>query len=67
MLAALGAVQLDTISVLARTHLLVAWSRLGAVRTGEDRSGLLVAGGADHLRVLGTRRLHHPDRALADL
>jgi hypothetical protein len=31
MLKALGAVQLDTISVLARTHLLVAWSRLGAV------------------------------------
>jgi hypothetical protein len=29
MLRALGAVQLDTISVLARTHLLVAWSRLG--------------------------------------
>jgi len=29
MLATLGAVQLDTISVLARTHLLVAWSRLG--------------------------------------
>jgi len=29
MLHALGAVQLDTISVLARTHLLVAWSRLG--------------------------------------
>lgn len=31
MLATLGAVQLDTISVLARTHLLVAWSRLGPV------------------------------------
>jgi uncharacterized protein len=31
MLRQLGAVQLDTISVLARTHLLVAWSRLGAV------------------------------------
>jgi uncharacterized protein YcaQ len=31
MLHALGAVQLDTISVLARTHLLVAWSRLGPI------------------------------------
>lgn len=31
MLRALGAVQLDTISVLARTHELVAYARLGAV------------------------------------
>lgn len=29
LLGELGAVQLDTISVLARSHLLVAWSRLG--------------------------------------
>jgi uncharacterized protein YcaQ len=35
MLQRLGAVQLDTISVLARTHLLVAWSRLGAVPAAE--------------------------------
>jgi uncharacterized protein len=28
----LGAIQLDTISVLARSHLLVAWARLGARR-----------------------------------
>jgi uncharacterized protein YcaQ len=32
MLDHLGAVQLDTISVLARSHLLVAWARLGPVR-----------------------------------
>ena len=32
MVDALGAVQLDTISVLARSHELVAYSRLGAVR-----------------------------------
>lgn len=31
MLDYVGAVQLDTISVLARSHLLVAWSRLGAL------------------------------------
>jgi hypothetical protein len=35
LLRHLGAVQLDTISVLARTHLLVAWSRLGAVPAGK--------------------------------
>lgn len=32
MLGALGAVQLDTISVLARSHELIAYSRYGAVR-----------------------------------
>ena len=32
MLANLGAVQLDTISVLARSHELVAYARLGAIR-----------------------------------
>lgn len=32
LLAHLGAVQLDTISVLARSHELVAYARLGAVR-----------------------------------
>ena len=31
LLDQVGAVQLDTISVLARSHLLVAWSRLGAI------------------------------------
>jgi hypothetical protein len=31
LLDLVGAVQLDTISVLARSHLLVAWSRLGAL------------------------------------
>ena len=35
MLRRLGAVQLDTISVLARSHELVAYARLGAV--GRDR------------------------------
>jgi uncharacterized protein YcaQ len=34
MLATLGAVQLDTISVLARSHELVAFARLGAVGRG---------------------------------
>ena len=31
LLGRLGAVQLDTISVLARSHVLVAWARLGAL------------------------------------
>ena len=35
MLRRLGAVQLDTISVLARSHELVAYARLGAI--GRDR------------------------------
>ena len=32
MLSHLGAVQLDTISVLARSHELIAYARLGALR-----------------------------------
>ena len=35
MLRRLGAVQLDTISVLARSHELVAYARLGAVGRDE--------------------------------
>ena len=38
MLRALGAVQLDTISVLARSHELVAYARLGAVSREEIES-----------------------------
>lgn len=38
MLDRLGAVQLDTISVLARSHELVAYARLGAVRRGAIES-----------------------------
>ena len=38
MLRALGAVQLDTISVLARSHELVAYARLGAVSRDEIES-----------------------------
>lgn len=34
LLEHIGAVQLDTISVLARSHLLVPWSRLGALPAG---------------------------------
>ncbi|CAN5743073.1 crosslink repair DNA glycosylase YcaQ family protein [soil metagenome] len=38
MLRALGAVQLDTISVLARSHELVAYARLGAISRDEVES-----------------------------
>ncbi|MFF2508485.1 winged helix-turn-helix domain-containing protein [Streptomyces sp. NPDC058067] len=46
----LGAVQLDTISVLARSHELVPYARLGAVgrRTVEDAYWAPSAGGAPH-------------------
>ena len=44
MLRRLGAVQLDTISVLARSHELVAYARLGAVGRAAGRAGLLGAG-----------------------
>ncbi|RVU24548.1 winged helix-turn-helix domain-containing protein [Streptomyces antnestii] len=46
----LGAVQLDTISVLARSHELVPYARLGAVgrRTVEDAYWTPGAGGAPH-------------------
>ena len=39
MLHRLGAVQLDTISVLARSHELVAYARLGAVRREQVEAG----------------------------
>ena len=39
MLRRVGAVQLDTISVLARSHELVAYARLGAVPRAEASSG----------------------------
>ena len=66
MLRRLGAVQLDTISVLARSHELVAYARLGAVGPRPGRAGLL---GAEelHLRVLVPRGLRATARGLAGL
>ena len=46
MLRRLGSVQLDTISVLARSHELVPYARLGARAAGEGREGLLAAAAA---------------------
>ena len=57
-----GAVQLDTISVLARSHELVAYARLGPVQRA--RGGVLVRPG-DGLRVLRPRELRDSDRGLA--
>ena len=62
MLRRLGAVQLDTISVLARSHELVAYARLGAVGAAEGREGLL---GRRRLRVLVARRLRAAGRGVA--
>lgn len=53
MLRRLGAVQLDTVSVLARSHELVAYSRLGAV--GRDSVESAYWGGG--------KTLAHPDEA----
>lgn len=53
MLRRLGAVQLDTVSVLARSHELVAYSRLGAV--GRDAVDTAYWGGG--------KDLAHPDEA----
>jgi uncharacterized protein YcaQ len=46
MLERLGAVQLDTISVLARSHELVAYSRLGPVARGAVERAYWSSGGA---------------------
>ena len=62
MLRRLGAVQLDTISVLARSHELVAYARLGAVGAGEGREGLLER---RRLRVLVARRVRAAGRGVA--
>ncbi len=60
------AVQLDTISVLARSHELVTFARLGPIGACPDRGGLLGAEERD-LRVLVARGLHPPARGLAHL
>ena len=66
MVRRLGAVQLDTISVLARSHELVAYARLGRRGTGTSRAGLLGAQEWD-IRVLVPRRLRAAARGLAGL
>ena len=60
----LGAVQLDTISVLARSHELVPYARLGAVGRRRSRTR---TGPAPRLRVLVARRLHPAHRGMAAL
>ena len=62
MLRALGAVQLDTISVLARSHELVSYARLGPV--GRDAVEQALWGG-DALRVLVARRMRAADDRVA--
>jgi hypothetical protein len=52
VLRRVGAVQLDTISVLARSHELVAYARLGAV----GRAGVEQASGASRRRRSSTTR-----------
>jgi uncharacterized protein YcaQ len=67
MLRRVGAVQLDTISVLARSHELVAYARLGAGLPAADRAGVLARRQARGLRVLGARGVRAADRAVAVL
>ena len=57
----LGAVQLDTISVLARSHELIPYARLGAVGRDTSRTAYWTRPAA-RLRVLVARRLH-PSRS----
>src|SRR5271163_4953216 len=66
MVRRLGAVQLDTISVLARSHELVAYARLGGDRPQSSGAGLL---GTEerNVRVLVPRRLRTSARGLAGL
>ena len=63
MLRQLGAVQLDTISVLARSHELIPYARFGAIGRSERRGRLL--GDRSQLRVLVARRLHPADGVVA--
>ena len=64
MLRQLGAVQLDTISVLARSHELVPYARLGAI--GRDRVDQRVLGSSEFdVRILVPRGLCDPARGLA--
>ena len=65
MLRRLGAVQLDTISVLARSHELVAYARLGAV--GRAAVEEAYWGAATRLRVLVARGVRPAGRGVADV
>ena len=62
-----SAVQLDTISVLARSHELVAYARLGPVGRDAVEQAYWPDAKADDVRVLGARGLHLADRGLAVL
>ncbi len=63
--ARLGAVQLDTISVLARSHELVAYARLGAIAARQDRASVLASARSQRFRVLGSCGLRAADRGVA--
>ena len=67
VLRRVGAVQLDTISVLARSHELVAYARLGPIGRDGGRDRLLARDQAEDVRVLGARGLHPAARGLAVL
>ena len=60
------AVQLDTISVLARSHELVTFARLGPIGRARIEEGYWGPKKRD-LRVLVARRVHPPARGLAHL
>ena len=63
LLDQLCAIQIDTISVIARSHELVAFSRLGAGEPGRARPRLV--GERPRLRVLGSCGVPGADRAVA--
>ena len=60
----LGGVQLDTISVLARSHELVAYARHGAIRRAAIEEAYWGTS-STHLRVLVARGMHPSPRGLA--
>ena len=67
MLRRVGAVQLDTISVLARSHGLVAYARLGPVSRQAIEQAYWPASRPAAFRYLGARGLRAADRAVAVL
>ena len=67
MLRRLGAVQLDTISVLARSHELVAYAQARRDPAGQDRARVLASAAACRVRVLVPCRLRAAVRRVAVL